>query len=497
MRVAVGGFMHETNSFSPVPTRYEDFAHAGDREPLVRGAAMLETFSSSNVGVGGALDVLRGAGLTPVPLLWASAAPAGHVTRDAYERIVAMLLDDLRAALPVDGIYLCLHGAMVVEHVEDGEGELLGRVRALVGDSVPIVASLDFHSNTTPQMFRLADALVSYRTYPHVDMRDTGRRSAELLVEVLKGRVLHRAFRQLDFLIPLTWQGTTSAPCKALIAELVERETGPVASLSFTPGFPAADIHDCGPTVFGYGWDANATAHAVEALAQAVRDAERDFGGRLYSADDAAVEAKRLCVGSSRPIVLADTQDNPGAGGTGDTVWLLDALVRHAVDGAVVASIADAASAKAAHAAGLGATIDVEIGAKSGLPSHTPLRVRARVERLTDGSFTGTGPMAYGRPQRLGPTALLAIGGVRVIVASRKTQALDQSLLRHVGIEPAQARVIALKSSVHFRADFEPIAERVLVVAAPGLMLVDPAALPFRRLRRGVRLRPGDLGSAF
>ncbi len=497
-RVAIGGFMHETNSFSPIPTTFDDFARAGDREPLVRGAPLLQTFTTSNVGVGGALEVLQEEKIEAVPLLWASAAPAGHVTRDAYERIVAMMLEDLSKAGPLDGIYLCLHGAMVVEHLEDGEGELLARVRALVGRDMPIVASLDFHSNTTPEMFELATALVGYRTYPHVDMRDCGRRSGALLAEILKrGGRIERAFRQADFLIPLTWQCTTSSPCRELIAKLDALEGGDVASLTFTAGFPAADIRHCGPAVVGYGWDRAAVESAVDALAQALDASEPSFGGHLHSADEAASEAARLGAGADRPVVLADTQDNPGAGGTGDTVWLLEALVRHRVDGALVASIADATTAAAAHAAGVGATIEVDIGAGSGLDGHTPFRTRARVEKLTDGSFTGTGPMAYGRPQRLGPTALLAIDGVRVIVASRKTQALDQSLIRHVGLEPAQLKVIALKSSVHFRADFEPIAEAVLVVAAPGLMLVDPSALPFTRLRAGVRLRPGDAASAF
>ncbi|MBM3572212.1 MAG: microcystin degradation protein MlrC, partial [Alphaproteobacteria bacterium] len=191
------------------------------------------------------------------------------------------------------------------------------------------------------------------------------------------------------------------------------------------------------------------------------------------------------------------TQDNPGAGGTGDTVWLVEALARHGVAGSLVVAIADAATAAQAHEAGEGATIDVALGARSGLPGHHPFRARARVERLRDGNFIATGPMGKGRPLRLGPTALLAFGEVRAIVISRKAQALDRALVRHVGLEPERQKVLVLKSSVHFRADFEPIAETVLLVKTPGLMPMDPAELPFTRLRPGVRLRPNDPASAF
>ncbi|MBM3570305.1 MAG: M81 family metallopeptidase [Alphaproteobacteria bacterium] len=497
-RIGVGGFMHETNSFSPVATGYDDFARAGDREPLLRGPALLTAFQSANVSLGGAVEALGQAGHGCVPLTWTSAAPGGKVTRAAYERIAGMLLEDLKAAGRLDGLYLCLHGAMVAEHIDDGEGELLARIRSLVGDALPIVASLDYHANVSPAMARLATALVGYRTYPHVDPRETGRRAGRLLLDILaQGRAPYQAFRQIDFLAPLTWQCTLSEPCRGLIAKLESLEGGDVASLTFAAGFPAADFADCGPSVMGYGWDQAAVARAVDRLAEAVNRAEPAFGGKLYAPDEAAREAKRIAATAARPVVLADTQDNPGAGGTGDTVGLLAALIRNRVEGAVVAAIADAETARQAHAAGLGAVIPVTLGAKSGVPGHAPLAAEARVEALADGNFVGTGPMAHGRPQRLGPCALLSIEGVRAIVTGRKVQALDQSLIRHLGLEPARQKVLALKSSVHFRADFEPIAEAVLVVEAPGLMLADPAKLPFRNLRAGIRTRPGDPGSAF
>ena len=318
-RIAVGGFMHETNTFQPKKTTYADFAEAGDRPPLVRGAEVLTRFDGMNQSIAGALEVLRPTGATLLPLLWTSTTPGGYVTEDAFERITEMLLDDLRAALPVDAIYLNLHGAMVAEHVEDPEGELLARVRKVVGPDVPVVASLDLHSNTTPQMFAMSDAMVAYCTYPHIDMADTGVKAGRLLAEILtRGRKPAKAYRQLPYLIPLTWQCSTLEPSKSIYAlgdRLIE---GQVASTSFTPGFPAADIHDCGAAVFAYGWDAPATERAMETLYRSVLEAEPQYAGKLYTPDEAVHEAMRLTQAVSRPVVLADTQDNPGAGGSAE-----------------------------------------------------------------------------------------------------------------------------------------------------------------------------------
>lgn len=495
-RIAVGGFMHETNTFQPRKTTYADFAEAGDRPPLVRGAEVLTRFDGMNQSIAGALEVLRPTGATLLPLLWTSTTPGGYVTEDAFERITAMLLEDLRNALPVDAIYLNLHGAMVAEHVEDPEGELLARVRKLVGPDVPVVASLDLHSNTTPQMFAMSDAMVAYCTYPHIDMADTGLKAGRLLAEILaRGRKPAKAYRQLPYLIPLTWQCSTLEPSKSIYALGDRLIDGQVASTSFTPGFPAADIHDCGAVVFAYGWDAPATERAMETLYRSVLEAESQYAGKLYTPDEAVHEAMRLTQAVSRPVVLADTQDNPGAGGSADTVGLLNALIHNGAQRAVLGVIHDPDAAKAAHAAGLGATITLGIGAKTRAWGEQPLERPWKVERLGDGRMTCHGPMMKGWTLALGPMALLSFGGVRVAVSTKKVQAMDQEPFRHLGVDPRTERIVALKSSVHFRADFEPIAEAVLVVQSPGEMVADPVDLPFRRLRPGVRMRP--LGPVF
>jgi microcystin degradation protein MlrC len=419
-----------------------------------------------------------------VPLVWAAATPSAHVTEEAFERIVGMLIEDLRKEGPFDAVYLDLHGAMVAEHVDDGEGEVLRRVREVVGPRVPVVSSLDLHANVTAAMVEHADAMVAYRHYPHIDMGETGAKAARLLHEFLAGKgPRFKAFRQAEFIIPLTWQCTFVEPAKSLYEALDDMGA---ASISFAAGFPAADFADCGPSVIAYGRTQEEADRAADRFIARVNAAERDFAGRLWDPD----EVVRYAMGkrASRPFVIADAQDNPGAGGTSDTTGMLEALARNRAEGAVLAILYDPESAAQAHAVGEGKSTEFALGGKEGTPGVRPFRERFAVEKLTDGAFTGTGPMFKGVKSRLGKMALLRIGGTRVIVASKKLQALDQSIFRHMGLEPAEQRILVLKSSVHFRADFQPIAEEVLVAVAPGAMLIDPAALPFRKLRPGVRL---------
>lgn len=488
--------MHETNTFQPVLTTLSDFVDASDRPPLTRGAAVLTRFEGINTSIAGAIFVLRVAGAELVPLPWASTVPAGYVTREAFEHISDMIIEDLRAALPIDAIYLSLHGAMVAEHVEDAEGELLARIRAVVGPELPVVASLDLHSNTTMQMFSLTDALVGYRTYPHIDMAEAGEKTAHLLLQILERQAKpSKAYRQLPYLIPLTWQCSTVEPAKSIYAEAARLMNDRVASTSFTPGFPAADIHDCGGSVFVYGWDKKAVDAAAESLYRMTLDAESQFAGKLWSPDEAVREAMRLSQLDSRTVLLADTQDNPGVGGSADTIGLLAALVNNRAEGAVLGVLHDPAAALAAHQAGVGSDITIGLGAKSGGWGEQPLVRTWHVEKLGDGVMTCHGPMLEGWPLALGPMALLKHGGVSVVVSSKKFQPMDQEPFRHVGIDCASCRILALKSSVHFRAAFESMAQAVLIVESPGAMIVDPSNLPFTRLRPGVRMRP--LGPVF
>jgi microcystin degradation protein MlrC len=489
-RIAVGGFQHETNTFATVPATYADF-EAPDAWPgLTRGAALFEAVAGINLPAAGFVQEARSLHHQLLPLTWCSAQPSGRVTRDAFERIAALLLDDLRAHGGVDAVYLDLHGAMVAEHVDDADGEILRRVRNAVGPAVPVVASLDFHANLSPQMAHAATAFVSYRTYPHVDMAETGARAARLMHDLLRGAHVTSHMEQADFLIPLTSQSTLVEPLQSLMAQDAAAERPPLLSVCLAPGFPAADVADCGPAVYACGTDAGAVAGTARRVAAELQRREAEFALELFTVEQAVAHVAGAAAPRGRPIVLADTQDNPGAGGNADTMSLIKALVASGMQRVLAGVLCDPEAATRAHAAGIGATVELALGARTGTAGETPLRARFRVLSLGDGRFTGTGPFYRGGRFELGPMALLESGGVRIAVASRKQQAADQAMFRHLGAEPAEYAVLALKSSVHFRADFGPIASRILVVEAPGPNVADPARLPFTRLRPGVRSSP-------
>jgi len=497
-RIAAGGFHHETNTFAPTPAAYDDFVMADGWPGLTRGAALFDEFRSKNIGLSGFFEVARAEGWDVAPLLWCQAGPSGRPTRDAYERVagelVAMLAAAHRAA-PLDAVFLCLHGAMATEHLDDGEGELMRRVRAVVGPGIPLVASLDFHANVTPAMVELSDALAAYRTYPHLDIAATGRRAALLLKRTLaSGTKPAKALRHLPYIIPLTQQCTLIEPAKGIAeAAAALSETG-AEDVSFAAGFPPADVADCGPSIVAYGWDAGAVERAAETLYRRCLTAEKDFAAKLWRPDEAVGYAIRQSNFAKKPIVLADTQDNPGAGGDSDTVGILAELVRQDAPDAVLGLLYDPATAAAAHKAGAGAVIERAIGCVSGVADCVPLRGRWRVEAVSGGEFDTTGPMYKGFHMKLGPMAVLRAEagrrGVRVVVSSRKQQAADQAVFAHIGIDPAAPKILVLKSSVHFRNHFQDLAEEILIVLAPGPNVEDPAALPYRKLRAGVRLRP-------
>ena len=352
-----------------------------------------------NISIAGFIEEAERAGHRLVPTTWGATSPSSYVTEHAYEHIAGLILDGLRAARPFDAVYLCLHGAMVAEHLQDGEGELLRRVRSLVGNDVPVVASLDLHCNTTPEMIENADALVGYRTYPHIDMADTGQRTARHLNGLLAGSgAVHKAFRQIPFIIPITWQCTTTEPMQSVMAMRDDLEGGDVASLSVTPGFPAADIHHCGPAVLGYGRTPDAARRAVDAIADEIERRESEFEGVLYAPDEGVRAAIEIARNASRPVVIADTQDNPGAGGDSDTTGMLRALVENdAPAGRARDAGGPRGGARRARGRGSGSAITIALGGKSGIPGDAPFEAEFRVERVGDGMVLGTGPMYGGR----------------------------------------------------------------------------------------------------
>jgi len=491
MRIAVGGFQHETNTFAPAKATLQDFLTPDAWPGLVRGPELFDAVRGINLPAAGFIDEARSTGHSLVPLTWCSATPSAHVTRDAFEHISALLLDDLRNAGPVDAVYLDLHGAMVAEHVDDADGELLRRVRAVTGTGTPIVCSLDYHANVSPLMVAQASALVAYRTYPHIDMAETGARTLRCLHDMQR-RALTADLCQLPFLIPLTSQCTLIEPLDSLMREIAALRPSAllpsVGVLNFTPGFPAADVAKCGPAIFGYGTSTDSLRQSVARAAERVRAREPEFFLDIHSIESALHEVDRGPHKDGCPMILADTQDNPGGGGTSDTTTLLKTLIARRTPRVLAGIVCDPAAAAHAHAVGVGRSVDLSLGARFSAAYETPIQARFEVVALGDGKFTATGPFYLGARMELGPMALLRTGDVHIAVSSRKQQAADREMFQHLGVDPAQFAVLVLKSSVHFRADFGSLASRILVVDAPGANIADPAQLPFRNLRQGMRV---------
>lgn len=492
MRIVFAGFQHETNTFAPAPADYHAFELGGGWPGLTRGHAVFATIAGANIPAAGFIDAATPHGHQLIPSVWCAASPSAAVTRDAFERIAGMILEDIAAAMPVDAVYLDLHGAMVAEHADDGEGELLQRVRALIGPDTLLVSSYDLHANTTKAMLETADVLVAYRTYPHVDMADTGRRTFEILQALFDGMSRpSTASRRIPFLLPTVWQCTDLMPAKALYARLVELEQDPdVVHVSFTMGFPAADFPECGPVVWAHGRTPEAAQRAVDALAQAVIEAEPTFQGELPDARTAVSRALAIHATQGGPVVIADTQDNPGAGCQSDTTGILRELIAQNVQGAAIGLIVDPASAALAHAAGAGATVRLALGGHSGAEGDAPLVADYLVECVSDGKFDAFGPYYGGFHMDLGPSACLRLGGVRIVLASHKAQLADQAMFRFVGIEPAEQAVLVVKSTLHFRADFVGIARDILFCASPGAVSMDPSTMDWKRLPPDLRMTP-------
>lgn len=496
-RVAFAGFLHETNTFAPVPATMDDFIQGGGYIPMSRGPQLLDNAVDVNLGVAGGLKYAREKRWEPLPVLWAGAIPSAPVAETAYEAIVEEIVSGIAALGPIDGLFLDLHGAMVASHIDDGEGELLARLRAVIGNDVPIACPLDLHGNITQRMFNCSDVMVGFRTYPHIDMAETGYRAAAALDMLMDApRPWSKAIRRGDFLIPIAWQCTDVQPARRLYREVAELEDGQgVASTSLFTGFPAADFPECGPAVIAYGRDANQVAAAADTMIASLRSAEREFSGKAYSPQQGVRLAIELSRTASRPVIIADTQDNPGAGGTSDTTGMLAALVSEGAENAAIGCIVDPAAASAAHAAGEGKTIFLALGGRSGIPGDSPFEADFVVEKLSDGHAHATGPYYGGAHMQMGPSACLRLNGTRIVVTSETAQMADRALYRMVGILPEEQAILVNKSSVHFRADFEPIAETILVCVAPGAMPLSPASLNWHRLPDNMKLEP--LGITF
>ena len=489
-RIAVAGFQHETNCFSPIPATYADFLREGGWPGLTAGESVLETFSGTNIPIGGFIDAMRDRAEL-APILWTSAEPSNRVEHSAFETVSARILDGIASFLPLDGIYLDLHGAMVTETFEDGEGELLKRIRSLVGPDLPLAASLDLHANLTEEMAALADVLAIFRTYPHLDMAATGARAGSLLLEIIEqGDKAAHGVPQAA--VPGAAPGD-SAPkrsppvrCMAACRRPVPLPPARPISRSDSPRPTSACAARPSSRRDSRRRRRNRPPYATERQFLA---AEARFPTRMVPVE-AAVRRAMQVGQPGQPVVLADVQDNSGAGATSDTTGLLSELVRAGARSAALAAICDPDAAAAALEAGTGGRIRLALGGKWGGAANPAYSGEFRVVSLSDGIFDFRGEMMRGIRARLGPCAALKVIGsdVTAIVTSERVQCLDRAVFSHLGIEPVEMAILAVKSTVHFRADFAPLASDVIPVESPGFNPCRLGAIDYQHLRKGVRL---------
>jgi microcystin degradation protein MlrC len=486
-RVLIAGFKHETNTFSNQPA---DLA-AYEARSLYRGEAVREMHAGTKVEIAAYLDAADAQGWEVVTPVSASATPSGPVTEECYETIVGEILASIDDDGPFNAILLALHGAMVTSHLEDGEGELLRRVRARVGKDVPIGVSLDLHANVTQTMADNADVMIAFRTYPHVDGYETADKVAARITGILNGNSRPTTTVSQGAMLDGVDHGRTTSPgpmleILALADEIAAREDG-VLDITVNAGFPWTDIHDVGPSVMvvGEGKDPRYKAIA-DNLIQEIWNRRAEITIDPVTPAEAMERVAALGPGD-KPIVLADFPDNPGGGGYGDATALLGAMIEADLQDAALTMLYDPEAVEACIAAGEGAELELALGGKIDPSYGAPLLVTAVVEAITDGVFRYEGPMAQGALSENGACVRIAIGGVQVCVSSRRSQALDRQHFRHFGIEPETKSILAVKSAQHFRAAFEPIAREVIVVdGGGGLTSRNYKSLTYTKVRRPV-----------
>jgi len=485
MRVVVAMMKHETNTFSPVPTPMARFARGGDQAQ--RGEEVLAAYRGTGAGIAAFIDICEAQGWEMVTPIAANAWPSGPVEQDAYETMVQAICEAVEAGC--DAAMLDLHGAMVTERLEDGEGELLRRVRAIAPD-LPIAVALDMHANVYPGIVDNATVIAGYQTYPHVDTFDTARRAGEALVRVLKGEATPAmAWGNRPMLPHVMRQGSGDGPNKALQERAAEMEAkGEALLASVFTGFPHADIKNAGlsAVVVTDGDPGAAEALRDELLDMAWR-AREDFVYRIEPLAESLARAKAMTEG---PVILLDHYDNAASGGTMDTMTVLGAILDAGLDNVAAFAIHDPEAVQEMIAAGIGTEVTVELGGKSDMPAlglkGEPRQVTGRVRVITDGRFRNRGPMGRGILMDMGPSVVLDTGKVEIVVISKYQEPNDLNAFFSVGIDPHQKSYIMLKSRVHWRAGLGDLARDVVDCAGTGVCTSDYSQLDFKNVRRPI-----------
>lgn len=484
MRVLVAMMKHETNSFSPVVTDLARFESWG----LYRGKDAIEYYRDTAMPLAAYVELAEQHGAQIVAPVAAEAMPSGLVERDAYEQLVTWIMEPVREG-GIDAVFLDLHGAMTATHVEDCEGELLRRIRA-VAPMMPIAVTLDMHTNLSETMALHCDAMIGYKTYPHTDMYDVAKQIASVLWEKLDYAVMPvMAWGVSPVLAQTLRMGTDDEPMKSLQAAAREAEQNPrILAATVFGGFPMVDVPHSGVSVVVVADQDRRLAEATLGhLLGLVWDVHEDL---VYQPREISVSLEQAAMSELYPTVLLDHADNVGSGGTADVMTVISEVLNSELSDVAVAAVCDPQAVEHMHRSGVGSKIRLPLGGKTDMPSiglrGEPLELEGEVVNLSDGRWIVRGPMYTGIEVNTGPTAVLQVGSMKIVVTSVHHEPWDAGILSENGIDPASCRYILLKSRIHYRAGFESIAKATYTLDGVGVTTSDNSLLEYKNLRRPI-----------
>jgi len=475
MRFLVGGIAHETNTFANVKTDVAAFK----QWEWAKGEAIMQNRGVRNY-IGGMIDQADALNIEIEPLFSAFASPSGIITAKTHDLLLEHLMKPLKQAKEYDAVILSLHGAGVSERTEDFEGAILQEVRDVVGFDVPIVVTLDLHANMTQKMVDLADVILGNHLYPHTDSYDIGKEAIEIAQKIVTGSLKPTMHLELlPLIIPTST--TNLSPAKSVNEWCFDAEKiDGVVDCTFYHGFPYTNIGRFGVSVVvTTNDDAKLAKEMAEAVGQAIWQKRDQFLQKHPSPEEGIQQALAY---DGRPVVINETSDNPGAGTPGDGTYLLKALIEANLTDACFAFIYDPEVVQRAMEAGVGVSLDVEVGGKTDELHGESIPVRAYVKVISDGIFTRSSPMGRGQLVNLGPSVRLQTKGIDFIVCSQKAQVFDDEIFKLHGIDIQQYKIVGLKSSQHFRAGFEHKCANIITVDSPGLSTDDFTTFNFSKL---------------
>jgi microcystin degradation protein MlrC len=483
MKCIVAMMQHETNTFSPLATPLKSFASGVGLNLPPSGQQAIDIYGQADFAFAAMIEVALARGAEVSIPIAAYAEPSGKVDDEAFDVISEKICSAVSAGC--DALLLDLHGAMVTESFDDGEGELLRRIRSL-SPNLPIAVALDFHTNLTAEMVSNCTVLDGYRTYPHVDMYDTGKRAAESLFRIIdQGLSTRMCWRALPMMTHMIKQTPSKQPMKDIMDRAIEAaDSDELLNVSVLGGFPLADIPHVSLSVVALeSIQHNSGEALVNDLCEMAWERRQDFIFEPEALSQSIKHAARL---EEYPVVIADHGDNCGAGGSADDLTVLEEMLAQGLSGIIAGPIWDPQAVEKMIDAGEGSVVSLDIGGKTSVTAinqigHS-LHCEGSVEKITDGRFTIEGPMQTGLKVSLGRSVLLDIGAAKILVCEERWEPYDTGCFTHAGIDPMSSKYILVKSRQHFRAGFEPIAKHIVLAAGPGVCSSDYSQFQFEHL---------------